>query len=265
MAAEGLPVLRSVLTDQRRSLVLWSLAVGAVSAMYLSFYPAFGDADLSVWVEDLPDGMVEAFGYDQIGTAAGYLAATVYGLLGPALLLVFGIGTGARLFAGREEDGTLELELTAPISRRHAYLERLAALWLDVGVLVAVVTVVVSLLVVALGLDVDLGNVLAGSSGLLLLVLGFATTAMGVGAATGRRAVALAVAATLAVTTFLFDAIGPSVDVGWMTAVSPWSWYLGADPLLEGFDGRGLALLATIPPLAAALGWWRVEHRDLMV
>lgn len=265
MAADTLPVLSGVLRTQRRSLVLWSLALAAVCGMYISIYPAMGGVDMAALVQDLPEGMVNAFGYDRIGTAAGYVTSTVYSIMGPVLLLVFAIATGARLIAGQEEEGTLELELTAPVSRRRLLAERLVALWLDIVILVGVLTAVTLLLVMALELDVGVANVLAGSTGLLLLAIGFGTVGLAVGAITGRRAIGLGVAAGLAVVAFMFDAIGPTIDAGWMTAVSPFSWYLEGDPLLDGFDVQGLLLLAAVPIVAAAAALVAFERRDLMV
>jgi ABC-2 type transport system permease protein len=265
MVAEPLAVTSGVVRAQRRSLLLWSLALTAVTIMYVGLYPSFETADIGAMTENLPDTLNEAFGYDQIGTPTGYLTSTVYGLLGPLLLLVFAIATGARLLAGQEEDGTLELEFTAPVERRRLYVERLAALWLDVVLLVAVVTVTVLVLIVTLDIDVAVTGVLAGSTGMLLLVLGFATLAYAVGAITGRRTLALGVAAGLAVLAFIFDALGPSLGADWMTAVSPFSWYLEPDPIAEGFDLGRLALLAAVPLLAAAAGAVWIDRRDLMV
>jgi ABC-2 type transport system permease protein len=265
MGADPTPVLTGVMRNQRRSLLLWSTALTGVAGLYISVYPAIGGEEMAAMVETIPEGMATAFGYDDIGTAGGYLSSTVYGLLGPVLLLVFAIATGTRLIAGQEEDGTLELELTAPVSRRRLLTERLGALWLNVLVLVAVLTGVTLLLVLAFDLDVDVVNVLAGSTGLLLLVLGFGTIGFAAGAATGRRTIGLGVGAGLAVLAFMFDAIGPTIDAGWMTAVSPFSWFLEDSPLLNGFDVQGLALLALLPVVAAAGALIGFTRRDLMV
>lgn len=266
MAVETLPVLSGVLRDQRRSLSLWALAVAAVSAIYVGFWPAMGEtADIEAFIQNMPEGLVQALGYDQIATPAGYLRSTVYGLLGPVLLLVFSVAAGARLIAGQEEDGTLELELTAPVSRRRLLLERLLALWADVVLLVAVLTVVVGGLVTVIDMEVAIGNILAASTALGLFVLGFATIALAVGAATGRRAHALAVGAGLAVLAFILDAIGPLIDAGWMTAVSPFSWFLEPNPLVEGLDLPRILALAVLPVAAAAAGLLAFDRRDLMV
>lgn len=266
MSGESLPITREILREGRRSLLLWGVALAAVSAMYIGFYPSMGGSQaMEDVIATLPEGVVTALGYDRIGTAGGWLTSTVYGLLAPILLLVFGIGAGARTVAGEEEDGTLELELTSPVGRRRIVGERMAALWASIAFLVAVVTVVAYGLVLALDMEVGLPEILAGSTGLLLLALGFATVALAVGAVTGRRALALGAASGLAVVAFVLDALGPAVDATWMTTVSPFSWYLGEDPLTNGFDVAGLALLAVVPIVAAVAAIIAFERRDVMV
>ena len=270
MAADALPVTlpvtRGVLRDQRRSLLGWGIAMTVVPVMYTSFYPSMGGGEeMQALLDQMPEGLVTALGYDAIGSAAGYVQSTVYGLLGPILLLVFGIATGARLFAGHEEDGTLELELTSPVGRRQVVGERLLALWSDVALLVAIMTLATWLITIPLGMDVSFSQILSGGTGLLLFGLGFATVALAIGAGTGRRSLALGVTAALAVAAFMLNAIGEAAGIGWMTAVSPMSWYIGGDPVAAGFDLAGLVRLAAVPVVAGAAGWWSVEHRDLMV
>ncbi|GAB2918700.1 hypothetical protein GCM10027047_15330 [Rhodococcus aerolatus] len=256
------PVLAAQLRADRRSLLLWAVAVGAVAAVYTSAWSAVGSAKSSV-VDSLPPALVEALNLGSIGTPGGFLASTVYGLLGPALLLVHAVGRGARLLAGEEEDGTLELVLTAPVSRGQVYRERLAAVWLGSLVLVAVLTAVVLLLSSATGMGVPVGDVLAGSAGLALLVLGVGAVAFAVGAATGRRAVALAGGAAVAVLAYLANALGAVLGWGWLSAVSPWSWYLGGEPLTRGVDVVGLLRLAVLALVVAAAGRFAVDRRDL--
>lgn len=259
-----LAITASVLQERTRSLLLWSLAVGAVSATYASFYPVIGGDEIESLIESMPAGLAEGLGYDDIGTAAGYIQSSIYGLLAPVLLLVFAITAGAQLFAGKEEDGTLELELTAPVSRRTIFVQRLAALWLNIIALSAVVLIVTFVLTRILDMDVALSALLAGTVPLCLLVLGFGTLAFTIGAATGRRTIALASTAGLAVAAYMLNAIGPGADLDWMAGLSPFGWYLANDPLTDGFDRPGTFRLAVVPIIAAVIGWYAVDRRDLM-
>lgn len=263
--AEPMAVVTGVLRDQRRALALWAAALAAVTLVYVSFYPAVGGAELASMVEAMPESLSTALGYDRLGSAAGYLTSTVYGLLGPALLLVFGIGKGARLVAGLEEEGGLELELTAPVSRRQVVVERFAGLLASLVALVAVVVVVTLALRAAIDLeDVTTSGVLATALGLLLLTAAFASLAFAAGAATGRRGIALGVGAGLAVVAYVADAIGSVVaDASWLVEVSPWSWYLADDPMTAGADLVGFGLLGTLTLVSGVVAVVTFERRDL--
>ncbi|MHB1491254.1 MAG: ABC transporter permease subunit [Cellulomonas sp.] len=254
------------LHDHRRSLVIWAVAVAAVSAMYTSFYPTINAGDWTSMLDSMPSGLMTAMGFDNLATAAGYVTSTVYSMIGLALVLVHGISRGSQLIAGDEEGGILELELTAPVTRTSTYVERLAALWLDLLAVVAAVTLTILVLVSALSLDISWGSVLVASA--LMWVTGglFATLALAVGAATGRRGTALAVAAGVAVAAYVLRAIGNLTGAAWMTSVSPFDWFLGSDPLgTGGVSGSGIALLLGVTLACAVAGLVGLRRRDLMV
>ena len=257
-------VLRGALRDQRRGVAAWTLAVAAVAAMYPAFYPTIGAAKFEVMLDAMP-GVAEVMGFDAMLSAAGYVGATVYSLLDVLLVLVFAITTGARLIAGDEEAGVLELDFAAPVPRRRVFLERLAVLWLGVAVLVAGVTAVLLLMSWALDLGLAPAHVAAASTGMLAYCGTVGTVAYGVGAATGRRAHGGGAAAGLAVTAFLFNYLGPLVPARWMVDVSPFSWYIADDPVLHGFDWDGLGMLVALAALAVLGGWLGFRRRDLMV
>lgn len=262
--AVSLPVLTGVLREQRRSLLIWGGALFVVSAFYISFYPSIGSTPaMQDLIDSMPKGVAQALGYDQIASAPGYIGATVYGLLGPILMLVFSIGTGARLIAGEEEAGSLELELAHPVGRMKLAFERWLAVAIDVTLLVIPVATAAVLLITVLDLDVELGNLLAITVGMLLFALAFGSVAFAVGAATGKRAVALGGTAALAVLAYIAHAIGPQLKGGaWMDKASPFGWYLGGDPLTSGWDFGGLALLAAVVVIAVPVALVTFASRD---
>jgi ABC-2 type transport system permease protein len=260
------PVARWVLRDQRRSLTLWAVSLAAITAMYLAFYPSMATDEMVAVMDGLPEALMSGMGWDRIATGAGYLESTVYGLLAPALLLVFGIAAGARVLAGHEEDGSLELEGTAPVSRRQVLLERFGALAFALFVLCTALAVATLLLVPIFDMEVTSGNILAATLGLWLFVLAMATVAFAVGAATGRRTLALGAGAGLAVFAYVSDTIGEMMAGGdWLSTISPFGWYLGGDPLTQGVDPAGYALLAVLVLVALVAGLLRYERRDLGV
>ena len=263
----ALPVLRWVLRVHRRALIGWGVALALVTALYVSFWPAMGDTqEMQALIDSMPEALVTAMGYDAISSPAGYLESTVYGLLGPILMLVFAIGLGARLIAGDEEVGALELEASGPVGRRRLLLERYAGLVLGV-VWLATVTGVVSLtLTNVLGMDVGTAPLLGATIGLALLVLALGSVAFAVGAATGRRALALAVAAGVAVLGYMANALAPLLADGeWLERLSPFAWYLGNDPLNEGLGLAGALALVALALVSLAVAVATYDRRDLGV
>ncbi len=266
VATRALPgtVAVGALRDLRRSIVGWSVAVAGVAALYTVFYPTIGATKFEVMLDAMPQ-FAEVMGLDTIVSAGGYVGATVYKLLGCVLTLVCALALGARLVAGQEEAGALELDFAAPVSRARVYGERLGVLWLTVLALVTSISAVVLLLDVLLGLGLDRGNVGAVGLGLLAFAGALGTVAFAVGAATGRRSWAIGVSATIAVVAYVLSYLAPLVDQPWMDSVSPFAWYAGEDPLLTGVDWPGLGLLAGLAVVAALAGLVPYGRRDLHV
>jgi hypothetical protein len=124
-------MLRNVFTktlwDARRSLLSWAVAISAVAAMYAAFWPTVNTPQMQQALGNYPQGVLEAFNYNDLTSPAGYLGSSVYGLFIPLLVAVFAIAYGTRAVAGDEEAGTLELLLAHSVSRTRLALQRFAA------------------------------------------------------------------------------------------------------------------------------------------
>lgn len=258
--------VRWQLSRRRRGLLGWAGALAAVAGIYIPFYPAMGGGELQAIVDTLPPDLISALGYDRIGSPEGYLTSTVFGLLAPALLLVFGIGLGARTIAGEEEAGGLELMASAPVRRDVLLAGRIIAMHAQIFLLVVVTFVVTVLLTTVVGMDVAIAGIAAASLGLNLFVIALATVTLAAGAATGRRSIALVVGASLAVAAFVANALSGTVERGELLArISPFSWYLAGDPIAEGIDPFGFAGLAILTFAAWGVAHFAFPRRDLGV
>jgi ABC-2 type transport system permease protein len=273
LLSTALQDLRAVLVEvrwqlarRRRSILGWAVALAAVAGIYVPFYPAMGGGELQAIVDTLPPDLISAMGYDRIGTPEGYLTSTVFGLLGPALLLVFGIGLGARTVAGEEEEGGLELAASAPVRRDVLLAGRVIALHTQIAILAAVTFVVTTVLSRAFDMGVATSGIAAASIGLNLLAIAFATVTLAAGAVSGRRAVAVTVGAGSAVAAFIADALSGIVERGdLLERVSPFSWYLAGDPVARGVDVVGYALLGAVTFVAWGTASLVFRRRDLGV
>jgi ABC-2 type transport system permease protein len=252
-----------VLRDHQRGALMWALALMSISAFYLFFYPQMGD-EMLVAMEALPQGLMAALGYNDIATATGYANSVVYRLLGLLLMLIYGLNLATRLLAGHEEDGVLELELTSPMPRLRLFGERLLALWLLLAFQAFALTLALLASNAIINLDLVVVNVWAASCMLWLLTASLSSLTFAVGAASGRRGVALGVGAAVAVGGYVLQGVGDGAGIDAMRAFTPFGWYYDSDALRRGLDTLAALKLLAVAAVSLPLGAWRFTRRDLM-
>jgi ABC-2 type transport system permease protein len=258
-------VFVKTLRDLRRVTIGWSIGITLLVVTMAAIYPSIrGMPNIEELLANYPQAMQELFDIQAITTGAGFLNAELFSMLLPALFMVFAIGRGTKLVAGEENDGTLEVLLVTPVSRTQLLLEKAAALGVTVFALGAVlwVTLVISATLADMGITV--AHAAIGTLSMVLVGLLHGWLALALGAATGRRALAMGIAATVAVTGYVLHVAGALVD-----SVAPWqplspftqavrSGPVGAE-LPLGF--LWLALGAVIL-LAASVPWF--SRRDIL-
>lgn len=264
-------VLTQMISSRRRSTVWWSVGMAVLVVGIASAYPSARDsgAGLESYMDSLPEGVVELFGATAgIGTPVGYLNSQLYANVLPLLLIVMGVGAGSWAVAGAEADGTLEMLLANPVTRTRVAVERLLGLVILTGALALVATVVAVAVAPAFGLE-DIGAGALAGAGLAawLLALVFASVSFAVGAATGSKPAAMGTGAGLAAGTYVLFGLTGFVDqVSALKWVSPWFWFLDADPLAgvtSAFWWEAVALPLAVCLLVCLGGIARLVRRDL--
>ncbi len=263
-------MLRSPFTkwlwDNRRAVLGWAMAVVGVGGMYAAFWPSMDNPQMREAIESYPESVMKAMNFTDL-TAAGYLSATVFGMIVATLLVVHGVMAGTRLVAGDEESGTLDLVLAHPIGRGRVGMQRFAAYAVSVLVIVVGLLLVVEALAVLVGFaDVGLGGLVAISLHLLCFAVFFGAVAYAVGAATGRRSLALGVGSGLAVFGFAANGVLPQVNgLGWTQNLSAYYWLTGESPIVSGVQWGHLLIMVALIALLVAGGTWAFTRRDIAV
>jgi ABC-2 type transport system permease protein len=261
------PFLKT-LRDTRRALVWWSLGIVGMAALMIAVYPTVRDnPDLNKMVKDYPEALKAfiAFGGDlDYVSGAGYLGSELFSFMVPLLLLIAAIGAGARAIGGEEEQGTLDLLLANPISRRRLVVDKLAALAIEVATLGLVLWVSLLVGVEIVGMNVSASHLAGATASAALLAFAFGAIALFLGAATGRRAVAIGVAGAGAVAAYLVNSLAALVDfLEPARQSSPFYHYVASDPLRHGLGAGHVAFLIAIGLVAAALAAIAFDRRDL--
>jgi ABC-2 type transport system permease protein len=255
--------------DHRAALAGWCVGAAAYVALIAAIYPSLaGSGSLDKLVQSYPDALKSLFGISgggSLSSGAGFLDAELFSLMLPLLVLVLAIGSGARTFAGEEDAGRLELVLAYPVRRRDAVLAKGAAVGAEVVAVCACAGVAIGVLDPVFDLGLATGHVAQAALGLALLGLLFGWLALAVGAATGKRGLAIALPAGLAAGSYLVS--GLHSLAGWLDPFRFLSafWWIGTAPLQNGIRGAG-ALVVVLAAVAALLaGAALVGRRDLEV
>jgi ABC-2 type transport system permease protein len=238
------------LRDQRRALLGWSIGVVLLVLLEAALWPSVRDMpDLTQFLASYPEEFRELFNLEDFGTGTGFMNAELFSAMLPVLLIIFAIGRGARMVAGEEEAGTLDVLLVTPVSAIRLVLQQAAVLATALGTLGAVLYVTMLGSSIAFGLGIGAADLAGATLAVVLLGLEFGWLALAVGAATGRRAVAIGVASTAAVAAYFLYVAGELVD-----SIEPWQPLSPFDQALAGGPlGAGLPLAYLWMPVAAAV------------
>jgi ABC-2 type transport system permease protein len=256
------------LRDARRSIAWWSLGLIAMTALMIAAYPSVRDnPDLNKMVENYPDAFKAFLGLGEnvdYTSAVGYLNSELFAFMVPLLLLIAAIGAGARATAGEEEGGTLDLLLANPIARRRLILDKLAALIAELAMLALVLWLALLVGVEAIGMNVSPAHLAAATLAAALLAFAFGAIALFLGAALGRRGVAIGIAAAGAVAAYLLNSLAALVGaLRPLRGVSPFYHYTANDALRAGLDVEHIGFLLLLAAAAVVAAVVAFERRDL--
>ncbi|MFD7842132.1 ABC transporter permease subunit [Nocardia sp. NPDC059764] len=252
------------LLDNRRALLGWAIGTTVVGAMYAGFYPQVSEGGMAATVENYPEAMREALRLNDMGSAAGYLGSTVFGLLLPLLMMAYGVTFGARAIAGDEESGYLDLLLAHPISRTRLALQRFAGL--VTGAVATATLVLLAMLAIRPGADLEsigVAEFAAQCAHLALLGITFGALAIGLGAALGKRGQVLAITVAVGVLAYIAGTLAGMIGADWLKYLSPFHYYIGGEPLRHGMQWGDAAVLLAAAAVSIGLGFLRFNRRDL--
>lgn len=236
------------LWDRRRTIVWWILGASLLIAWISFVYPIMRDSGaMEKLIEDLPPEMMAVFGIDPATylTGAGFVQAQFFSLFGPFMMIALAVSVAVGATASEEKNGTMDMLLAAPISRRSVMIQKAGV----IEVLTAFVAVAIAAMLLVLNIVVDMElsvqGVLSVTVALWLLGLVFGAVALVAGAFTGKPSTAIGVAMVLSIVAWFVNAFAAIFD--WLeipSKLSPFTWYLEGMPLLNGWSSGHLWLAA---------------------
>ena len=263
-------VLAKTIFENRRSMIGWSIGMLAITLFVVLIYPVIRDTpEITDLLESYPETLLQIFGIDDIDTYTsppGFLGVQLFSTYVPILFVIFGIGKGVAAIAGEERDQTLDLLMSNPISRSRVIWEKTGALAALIAGLGAVLFVGVWLGGLLFDGWPGIYELVSAALSSILLGLVFGFLALAAGATTGRRGLSVAVAAGVAVATFLFQGIAPlDESLSFFEKLSPFFYFQDHKPLVNGIHWGHAAVLAALAAAFLGVAHWGFNRRDLGV
>jgi ABC-2 type transport system permease protein len=269
------------LRDRRRSTMVWSLSIAAVSVVTAAFFSSLGQ---TLGENTDPNSAMSTMlglgdGIDP-RTPVGFLWAANYSNQLPWLLMAFAIALGTAAIAGDESDGTLEYLLSKPVTRSAVAIARAAGM-VTILLIASVVNLVAVFATAPLfdltgsttitepdgstvtAAGVTFGDLVVGGLSAMSVALGSGAIAYFVGAAVGRRGIALGVASGVAVGGYvMYTMANTTGDLEWLTWFSPWRWFIDDAMMVNGLTADVLWPVG-LTVIAVLAGWQLFLRRDL--
>ncbi len=254
-------MLRSVFTkaiwDRKRTMLWWIIASAALIAWVSFVYPIMRDSqEMKKFIEDLPAGMLAVFGIDPATylTGAGFLQAQFFSLFGPLMVIGLAISLAVGATATEEKNGTMDMVLSAPISRTSVMLQKAGVVTVLVGLVTATIAATMLVLNIVIDMGLTIEGVAAVNLSLLLVGMVFGGITLVAGAFSGTPSTAIGIGVLAAAVSWFVNAFANLFD--WLeipSKVSPFTWYLDGNPLLYGWSsGQMWMVLSTVALIAAA-------------
>jgi ABC-2 type transport system permease protein len=248
---------------QARGVLIWGAALGLYSAAIVASYTTFsGSADqINQLLDAYPKGMLEAFGITDLGDVENYMSSQVF-LLAPLALAFFPILTAAGTIAGAEERGTIDVLLGNPVPRWQLVVGSFVSIALSLLGILAIVGALTHITAVLMDVDLPLENTAAAVLNMWPLCLFFGALAMLCSAVFHRRALAIAVPASLLFAMYLLDTLGRvSEDLEDLQPFSAFYYYGSA--IEDGIDRADFGGLTLVALALIALAVLAFRRRDI--
>lgn len=255
--------------DQQRSLPWWIVGIVGISMMTILFYPSLADMPgLDDLTEQLPEALLAAFAgeFSDFTSPAGFLNSQLFFFLLPLVFMFFAIAGGSSAIAGEEERGTLDLLLANPIPRWRIVVEKFAAI--IVLTLVLAFALFLALAIGALVVDMDIGLLALAqvTTSVFLLAAAFGSLSLALGCLTGKRGLSIGLSAGIGLGAYFLNAMAPLVhSLEGYRVLSPFYYYIGADPLANGLNAVHVLVLLGLITVPLAVAVWGFGRRDLAV
>ena len=231
-------ILLKSLWDFRKAALYWAGGIFFL-AIYIIFIVSQVPLDQFAAIADALPKAVQQFvggeGGVDFGSIEGFLNAQIFTILAPIMIIGLAVNSGGKATASEETSKSLDMVLSAPISRERFIIEKILAMIIKVAFVAVIHWLAYAISGVLFSETIPLEGLFAVCLNLFLLGVTFGMLGIMIGAFNGNAAQAVGISAALALISYLIANIAPLVETLDSTKyISLFHYYKSGDPLKEG-------------------------------
>lgn len=249
--------------EKRWGLLVWYFGLFATTVLIMLLFPTLRDT-FGKALNDVPESIRGILGdattYQRI---EGFIDIQVMAQM-VFMTIIYGIILLTGVLAGDENEGTLQTLLSHPVSRRRVYVEKFAGASLLVFIATSSVFTGTWLGAVVVGESVDLVRLGLATVMLFLVTMAFSVMGFAIGAITGKRGIAGAIAGSLAFVSYLITNLAPSVSaLKTINKFSPYEYFNKPSILYSGVQIGDAIVLLSISVVCVVAGYVVFVKRNI--
>lgn len=261
-------VAKWTIRQRKWSTTWWSVGIAAYMVLVMIFYPTIRNQtnQLDKSFNQIPESAkVLITDTQDLFSPVGYMSSQIYYLMLPLIFSILTIGMGSSLLAKEENDNTLELLLSRPLSRGRLVAQKALA-GIVIFAIVGAVTLLSTLVMTkAVNMDISLVNVTVATLYSMALSLLFGAIAYFI-ASLGRagRLASIGVAVLMALVGYIVSSLAQMVPwLKWPAKFFPFHYYHAGDLLTGNYAWRSFVSFVGISIILGVLAWLAFRRRDL--
>jgi ABC-2 type transport system permease protein len=258
--------IKHTLRRLRGQIIGWSIGLALYIWMMAAIYPDIKLMNMDALIQYYPEEMLAFFGesFFNIGSPTGYLDLYFFNYM-TVILGIFVVGVCAKLLAGQEEEGVLDLIASYPVSRTALFWGRFLGFVAALGIILAVCWLCWALPSAQIGFDKTAYELLLPYFPLAaeLLLFGALAILLSMGLPSSRMASWLT--GLLLVANYLLVGLANiNADLKDIMQYTPLHFYQGG-LAIDGVKWEWVAGLTAVALAFAGLGWLLFLRRDIRV
>lgn len=253
------------LFSMRWPLVGWTLGVISIAFLTMVLFDSFNQTGIDSIVESVPPELQSLIGsVDDFMTIPGYIGQQIFGPNLYIIVIVMSIMLFLSVSAREEEFGGLQSLLTLPVSRTQVYFEKLAAVLIVILIVAASIVLALWAALDAIDKTANYTRIWQSVFDLYLVCVAYGLIAYSVAMGTGKKALAIVLAAGYATASFLITTLAPAIDkLEFIDKFSLLHYYNSPQIMSEGLSWQHVTVLIVACLALIIAGWIGFIKRDV--